>query len=74
VQPRGAAKLAATLAAARDAANLFLDLATLRTDAEVGGVDDWEWRGPAPELEKWAARLGAPGFVTRAHRLRGKRS
>jgi 5'-3' exonuclease len=73
VQPRGAAKLAATLAATRDAANLFLDLATLRTDADVGLVDDWEWRGPAPELEEWAARLGAPGFVSRAHRLAEKR-
>ena len=64
VQPHGAAKLAATLAAARDAAKLFLDLATLRTDADVGEVDDWEWRGPAPELEQWAERLGAPGIVT----------
>ena len=42
---RGAAKLAATLAGAREAAELFLDLATLRTDADVGVVDDWEWRG-----------------------------
>ena len=33
VSVRGAAKLAATLATARDAAELFLDLATLRTDA-----------------------------------------
>jgi 5'-3' exonuclease len=73
VQPRGAAKLAATLAATRDAAKLFLDLATLRTDADVGEVDDWEWRGPAPELEHWADRLGASGFVTRAHRLAEKR-
>jgi 5'-3' exonuclease len=73
VQPRGAAKLATTLAAARDAAYLFLDLATLRTDADVGVVDDWQWRGPTPELEPWAARLGAPGFVTRAARLADKR-
>jgi len=73
VQPRGAAKLAATLAAARDAANLFLDLATLRTDADVGVVDDWQWRGPSPQLEEWSARLGAPGFATRAHRLAEKR-
>jgi len=69
VQPRGAAKLAATLATARPAANLFLDLATLRTDADVGKVDDWRWRGPSPGLGQWAERLGAPGMVPRAERL-----
>jgi hypothetical protein len=74
VQPRGAAKLAATLASARDAARLFLDLATLRTDAAVGEVDEWEWQGPAPELEEWATRLGAPGFAGRAQRLAERRS
>ena len=55
--------------AAREAAELFLDLATLRTDADVGSVDDWEWRGPAPELAEWAKRLGAGNLVTRAERL-----
>jgi 5'-3' exonuclease len=74
VQPRGAAKLAATLAEGRDLAALFLDLATLRTDAEVGTVDDWEWRGPAPELGAVAARLGSPGFEKRALRLAEQRS
>ena len=63
---RGAAKLAATLAGAREAAELFLDLATLRTDADVGVVDDWEWRGAEPELAPWAERLGAENFVGRA--------
>ena len=70
VEVRGAAKLAATLAAARDAAELFLDLATLRTDADVGTVDDWEWRGATPELAAWAQRLGAQNLVTRTERLR----
>jgi 5'-3' exonuclease len=69
VSVRGAAKLAATLATARDAARLFLDLATLRTDADVGTVDDWEWRGPTPALAQWADRLAAANLVTRATRL-----
>jgi 5'-3' exonuclease len=73
VTVRGAAKLAATLAATRDAAELFLDLATLRTDADVGTVDDWEWHGPTPELAAWAARLGADGLVGRAERLAKQR-
>lgn len=69
VEVRGAAKLAATLAAARDDARLFLDLATLRTTARVGTVDEWQWRGPRPELEGCARRLGAPNLVRRSTRL-----
>jgi len=74
VEVRGAAKLASTLATARPAALLFLDLATLRTDADVGRVDEWEWRGPTAELEEWAKRLGADNLVARANRLAEKRS
>jgi 5'-3' exonuclease len=66
---RGGAKLAATLVAQRDVAMLFRHLATLRTDAPVGAVDDWRWQGPAPAFEEWAERLGAPGMVKRARRL-----
>jgi 5'-3' exonuclease len=73
VDVRGAAKLAATFAGAREAADLFLDLATLRTDADVGTVDDWEWRGHTPELAAWAERLGADNLVPRAERLAAKR-
>jgi 5'-3' exonuclease len=73
VEVRGAAKLAATLATAREAANLFLDLATLRTTAEVGVVDDWEWTGPRAELEVFADRLGAENLFRRATRLADKR-
>jgi 5'-3' exonuclease len=74
VDVRGASKLAATLVAGREAAELFLALATLRDDAEVGTVDDWEWRGPTPELAQWATRLGSASFVSRAERLATKRS
>ena len=73
VTVRGAAKLAATLASTRDAARLFLDLATLRIDAAVGTVDDWEWHGATPALQPWADRLGAGNLVTRATRLAARR-
>jgi 5'-3' exonuclease len=73
VAVRGAAKLASTLAGARDAAALFLDLATLRTDHDVGAVDDWEWRGAQPQLAPLAARLGGENLVTRCLRLAEKR-
>jgi 5'-3' exonuclease len=70
---RGATKLAATLVAEHDLALLFRDLATLRTDAPVGAVEDWRWRGPSPAMEQWADRLGAPGMVDRARRLAERR-
>jgi 5'-3' exonuclease len=73
VTVRGAAKLAATLAAGREAAALFLELAVLRDDAEVGTVDDWAWRGPGDELGAWAARLGSGTLVKRAERLAQQR-
>jgi 5'-3' exonuclease len=71
---RGAARLAETLAAARPAAELFVTLATLRTTSAVGGVDDWEWHGPAPEFEAWAERLGRPALAARAHKLAAQRA
>jgi 5'-3' exonuclease len=73
VAVRGPTKLAATLAAQRDLAMLFRDLATLRIDAPVGGVDDWRWLGPTPALEQWAQRLDAPGLAERARRLAERR-
>ena len=56
-----------------EAADLFLDLATLRTDADVGTVDDWQWTGATPELVPMAARLGADNLVVRCERLAKKR-
>jgi 5'-3' exonuclease len=73
VAVRGAPKLAATLVAERDLVLLFRGLATLRTDADVGAVDDWRWRGPTAGLDEWAERLAAPGLVTRARRLADRR-
>ena len=69
VTVRGEAKLAATLAEARDAALLFRVLATLRTDGDVGDVDDWHWAGPAPEFAAWSERLGSARLLQRAEAL-----
>src|SRR3954447_383836 len=70
---RGADRLAATLTAARDVAARFKVLATLRLDAPVGTVDDWEWRGPTPELKGWAEHLEAPHIAERAEKLAATR-
>lgn len=66
---RGAPKLAATLAEHRDDALLFKVLATLRTDVEVGSVQDWRWSGPTDELAAWCDRLDAADVVERVARL-----
>lgn len=60
VSVRGAAKLAATLVERRADADLFKILATLRTDVDVGTVDDWHWTGPSDEFPAWCERFGWP--------------
>jgi 5'-3' exonuclease len=74
VKVRGAAKLAGTLVEQREAAQLFLTLATLRTDAPVGTVAEWRWQGPTAELAGWGERLGSPNLVNRAERLAERRA
>ncbi len=74
VDVRGAVKLATTLVAQREEAELFKRLATLHEDAEVGTVDEWRWTGPDPSFDAWAERLGARGMATRAHKLADSRS
>ena len=67
---RGAARLAAELAAHRDLAIRFRDLATLRTGAPVfDSVDELRWTGPGPGLFDRCARLNAPGYFKRAQAL-----
>src|SRR4051794_39909316 len=66
---RSVDRLAATLVAGRAVAELFKVLATLRTDAEVGTVDDWEWTGPTDDLAAWCERLGSPRLLNRARAL-----
>ncbi len=71
---RGVDRLATTLATARDVADRFKVLATLRTDAHVGHVDDWEWTGPAPTFAAWCERFGSPRLASRVEKLAQKRS
>jgi 5'-3' exonuclease len=71
---RGVDRLATTLAAGREVADRFKVLATLRTDADVGRVDDWEWTGPAPEFVAWCERFGSPRLASRVEKLAQKRS
>ncbi len=69
VTVRGADRLAASLNERRDEAMLYRTLSTLRTDAPVGQVDDWQSRGPTPEFVNVAARLRQPALAERAGRL-----
>ena len=60
---RSVDRLAATLAAGREVAACFKVLATLRTDADVGTVDDWRWTGPTDAFGDWCERLGSPRLL-----------
>jgi 5'-3' exonuclease len=73
VDVRGATRLASTLAEQRAQAELFLTLAILRTDGNVGAVDDWRWTGPTAEFGAWAERLGQPSLLGRAEKLAANR-
>ena len=51
----------------RDAALLFKDLATLRTDAPLfRDVDELRWRGPTAAFAAYAGRMKAPRLLERA--------
>jgi 5'-3' exonuclease len=66
---RGADRLAASLAVNRKAALLFKDLATLRTTASVGTVDDWRWRGPTAAFAEVCTRLRSELVARRAENV-----
>jgi len=75
VTVRGAPKLAAVLAQGREAAELFLELATLRIDRSLlGSVDELAWRGPKPGFEQVAEELGVPQMAARAHTIAHRRA
>jgi len=75
VSVRGAPKLAETLARGREAAELFLDLATLRIDPSLlGSVGELAWHGPTGEFPAVAAELGAPQLAVRAAAIARRRS
>jgi 5'-3' exonuclease len=67
---RGAAKLAATLAAERANAELFKDLATLRIEPElVDGVASLRWTSPTPQFEEVCRHFRDPALAERAARI-----
>jgi 5'-3' exonuclease len=64
---RGAKRLAAVLGEQWNDALLYRTLATLRLDVPVFEfVDDLQWKGPAPECERFCQRIGAPNLYDRA--------
>jgi hypothetical protein len=69
VNATSASTLAITLAREWDHAQLFRNLATLRTDIPLfDNVDRLQWNGPTPDFPAIAARLDAA--VTEAKRRR----
>ena len=73
VKVRGAASLADNLAAQRDDANLYRELAVLRTDVPLPqtSIDELEWRGADRGLmEALCDKLEYPDFLERVPRWR----
>jgi 5'-3' exonuclease len=75
VTVRGAPKLAAVLAAGREAAALFLELATLRIDRSLlaEGVESLRWQGPTKEFADFCERLDASYLARRADNIAAAR-
>ena len=67
VKVRGQDRLAASLAAHREEANLYRRLATLRTDVPLAeGLDDLRWAGPRQDdLEALCREIGAEEILDR---------
>ena len=62
------------LAADRERAMLFKDLATLRTDAPLfADVDELEWTGPNPSFAAWPERMADTRIQARVSNARAKR-
>ena len=56
----------AVLGERREAAMLFKQLATLRTDAKLfGDVEELRWRGPTAAFAAWTESIGAPKLLER---------
>jgi 5'-3' exonuclease len=71
ISPGRAAKLAESLAAQREEARLYLELATLRQDVPLREhLSDLEWRGAEQRLKKLCRSLGDEQIPTRVSRWR----
>jgi 5'-3' exonuclease len=73
VSVRGGQKLAFTLVKERELAYLFRVLATLRLEAPVGTVDDWEWKGPKEGWPAMCDRLDAENLIPRVEAVASAR-
>jgi 5'-3' exonuclease len=73
IDVRGAKTLAQTLHDNRELALHFRLLATLRTDADVGTVDDWRWSGAGAGFEEWCERFGTASIARRIATLASAR-
>jgi 5'-3' exonuclease len=68
----GGASLARRLRESWKDAQVFLELATLKTDAPLfDSVESLQWKGPRPEAERLAASIGASSLLERARRAMG---
>ncbi|MGH9124028.1 MAG: 5'-3' exonuclease [Acidimicrobiales bacterium] len=75
VSVRGGPALAATLAAERERAMLFKDLATLRVDRSLlHRVDELLWGGPTEDFDAVCQRIDGRGLAARAERLAARRA
>jgi len=70
VSVRGAAKLAATLAANQETAYLYRELTTLRLDAPIDeSLDDLEWKGvPEDRFREFCATMAFDADAINVHR------
>lgn len=69
VTVRGAARLSAELEAARENAQLYRTLATLRTDVPLNeNLSELRWEGALPELNEFCAQLGERTLLGRVTR------
>jgi len=66
---RGADKLVATLVAKEELAQTFKTLATLRTDAPIGGLADWRWRSIRDDFAQTMDDIGALEVLRRVGEL-----
>jgi 5'-3' exonuclease len=67
---RGAERLLNSLAENEELLQTFKTLATLRSDVEVGAIDDWNWQRPEQSFSELANELGVSVLTDRVFRLK----